>query len=313
MILPMLATPGTHVPVGEEWVHEVKWDGVRMLADLGAGDGVRLTTRNGNDATRAWPEIAGDLGGVGATGRRRDLLVDGEVIALNASGRPDFRRLAERMHIRDVRRAARFAAADPATYLVFDLLRLDGRDLTGLPWSERRGLLESLELGGWQVPATYDDGPLLHRVTREQGLEGTVSKRRASSYRPGLRTGEWVKLAHRHRGSYVVGGWRPQVGTADRLAAVLVGEVTASGLAYRGRVGSGIGERVSRMLRDLLTEAAASPFVDEVPKQDTLGTRWVQPLVVVDVETHGVGYDRLRQPSFVGVRTDVTPADLEES
>lgn len=321
MILPMLATPGTHVPVGEEWVHEVKWDGVRMLGDVtraaapaatpAGGEhvsgeyAVRLTTRNGNDATRAWPEIAG-------RGPGRDVLVDGEVIALNAAGRPDFRRLAERMHIRDGRRAARLAAADPATYLVFDLLRLDGRDVTGLGWTERRALLESLDLGSWQVPAVYDDGALLHRVTRDQGLEGTVSKRRGSLYRPGQRSRDWVKLAHRHRASYVVGGWRPQVGTQDRLAALLVGEVTAEGLAYRGRVGSGIGAKASRMLRALLTDAAASPFVDDVPKEDAVGSHWVEPLVVVDVETHGVGYDRLRQPAYVGVRTDIAPADLEE-
>lgn len=319
MILPMLATPGTHVPVGEEWVHEVKWDGVRMLAEVpapsdGTANAVRLTTRNGNDATRAWPEIAADVGRSTGSGDRgwHDLVVDGEVIALNASGRPDFRRLAERMHIRDVRKAARLAAVDPATYLVFDLIRLGGRDVTGLPWSERRALLESLDLGGWQVPAVYDDGPLLHRVTREQGLEGTVSKRRAALYRPGERSRDWVKLAHRSRGSYVVGGWRPQVGTLDRLAALLVGEVTPAGLAYRGRVGSGIGAKASRMLREMLTEAPTSPFADEVPREDATGCHWVEPLLVVDVESHGLGYDRLRQPAFVGVRADLSPTDLEE-
>jgi len=303
---PMLATPGTHVESGDEWVHEIKWDGIRILADTAApGERLRLWTRNENDATIAWPEIAVPPG--------RDLLVDGEVIALNDRGRPDFRELAERMHVRDARKAARHAERRPATYLVFDVLRLDGHDLMGLPWHRRRALLEELELGRWQVPDTYDDGPMLHRLTREQGLEGIVSKRRESRYYPGVRSKEWRKLPHRFRGSYVVGGWRPQVGTSDRLAAVLVGEPTPEGLAYRGRVGSGIGARESRLLRELLADAPVSPFaggVGGVPREDAVGTHWVEPLVVVDVETHGIGYERLRQPAFVGVRADLTPEEL---
>lgn len=304
---PMLATPGTHVPTGDQWAHEIKWDGIRILADS-TGTTPRLWTRNGNDATLAWPEVAD----VRRAGRgARDLLADGELIAFNERGRPDFRELAERMHLRDARRVARHAERTPATYLVFDLLRLDGRDLTALPWQERRALLEQVELDPWQVPDVYDDGPMLHRLTREQGLEGIVSKRRTSRYRPGERSKDWRKMAHRFRGSYVVGGWRPQVGTTDRLAAVLVGERTADGLAYRGRVGSGIGTRESRLLRELLTPAGASPFGGgEVPREDAVGTRWVEPLVVVDVETHGTGYDRLRQPAFVGVRADLTPEEL---
>ena len=299
---PMLATAGTHVPAGDQWAHEIKWDGIRILADSAGGAAPRLWTRNGNDATLAWPEVALAPG--------RDLLADGELIAFNERGRPDFRELAERMHVRDARRVARHAERTPATYLVFDVLRLDGRDLMGLPWQERRAVLEGLELGPWQIPDVYDDGPMLHRLTREQGLEGIVSKLRTSRYRPGVRSRDWRKFPHRTLGSYVVGGWRPQVGTTDRLAAVLVGERTPDGLAYRGRVGSGIGARESRLLRELLEPATASPFADEVPREDASGTHWVEPLVVVDVETHGVGYDRLRQPAFVGVRADLTPEEL---
>jgi len=298
----MLATPGAPVPTGAEWVHEVKWDGVRLLADVTPA-GVRLTTRNEIDRTAAWP----DLVEVAPAG---DLLVDGEVIALNERGLPDFRTLMDRMHVQSRATAVRLAARVPATYMVFDVLRVDGRDLTGLPWAERRAVLEGLDLGGWQVPPVYDDGPMLVEATRSQGLEGVVSKRRTSTYRPGERSPHWRKLAHRHRASYVVGGWRPQVGTTDRLAAVLVGEVTPAGLSYRGRVGSGIGGKVSRVLAGLLTPASSSPFVDAVPAVDARGTIWCEPTVVVDVETHGAGYDRLRQPSFQGVRTDLTPADL---
>ena len=310
---PMLASPGDHVPVGDGWAHEVKWDGVRILADVTEA-GTVLTTRNENVATTAWPDVTG-------VGPDRDLLVDGEIIGLNAEGLPDFRTLGERIHVRGAA-AVRLAARVPATYMAFDLLRLDGRMLLDRPLVERRAALESLvaegTLGGWQVPASYDDGRMLLEATRQQGLEGIVSKRLDSTYRPGERTNDWRKFAHRFRGSFVVGGWRPQTGTTDRLGALLVGEVTPTGLLFRGRVGSGIGPRESAPIKALLTDRTSSPFVDEVPRIDAVGTHWVEPLVIVDVDTHGrpprPGQDgRLRQPSYQGVRTDLSPADLENS
>jgi bifunctional non-homologous end joining protein LigD len=290
---PMLATPGTHLPTGEEWVHEVKWDGVRVLADVvpvpGRPPQVGLASRKGIDITADWPAI------VALAPTDLDLCLDGELVALDETGRPDFRSLSR---------------GGPATYLVFDVLRAQGHDVTGLPWRERRLLLESLGLTGWQVPATYDDGPALLAATRAQRLEGVVSKRRASRYRPGVRSPDWVKLVNRTRASYVVGGWRPQQGTADRLAALLVGEPSAGGLLYRGRVGSGIGPKESARLRALLTAAGESPFADEVPRVDAAGTFWCRPVLVVEVETHGIGYQRLRQPAYLGVRTDLDAEDL---
>lgn len=303
----MLAVSGSHVPTGDTWWHEVKWDGMRILTD-----GTRLHSRNENDVTGAWPDVSGQGPDPG-----RDLLIDGEIIALNDAGRPDFRALADRIHVHRAAAARRLADRQPVTFMAFDLLRLDGRDVTGLPLAERRELLGGVELGSWQLPQVYDDGPLLHAATREQGLEGIVSKRRDSPYRPGQRSPHWLKFAHRLRGSYVVGGWRPQEGTAggpsERLAALLVGEPTADGLAYRGRVGSGIGPKVGRQLTELLAPYGRgdSPFVDEVPRPDARGTHWVDPVVVVDVDSHGVGYDRLRQPSYQGVRTDLDPGDLD--
>ena len=182
------------------------------------------------------------------------------------------------------------------------------------PLGERREILRGLGLehSTWQVPEAYDDGPMLFEATFKQGLEGIVSKRLTSRYVFGERTRNWLKFAHRHRRSYVVGGWRPQEGTTDRLAALLVGEVTEQGLVYRGRVGSGIGAAASRALTPMVTPIARadSPFDDEVPTVDSRGTFWVEPVLVVDVETHGAGYTRLRQPAYRGLRTDVTPRDL---
>jgi bifunctional non-homologous end joining protein LigD len=305
---PMLATKGTHVPTGGEWLHEVKWDGVRILADLRPGAPLRMWSRNANDVTVAWPELSTSPLG------ERDLLVDGEVIALNDAGLPDFRVLQDRMHVRRARTAEQLSRTVPATFMVFDLLRLDGEDLSTLPLERRRELLSGLGLDStWQVPASYDDGPMLFDATRQQGLEGIVSKRRGSRYVFGQRSPHWLKFAHRHRLSYVVGGWRPQEGTADRLAALLVGEVTADGLLYRGRVGSGIGARQSAQLAALLAPLgrADSPFDDEVPRVDARGTHWVEPVVVVDVDTHGTARNqRLRQPSYQGVRSDLSRKDL---
>ena len=303
----MLASKTDRVPAGAQWLHEVKWDGVRVLVDV--RDGIaRMTSRNDNDVTPAWPDLAAPPLG------DRDLMVDGEVIALNERGVPDFRVLQHRMHVRNAREVARLVKAVPAALMVFDLLRLDGEDLTGRPLEERRALLEGLPLGEstWQVPAAYDDGGMLFDATLQQGLEGVVSKRRGSRYRFDSRSEDWRKLAHRHRGSFVVGGWRAQTGTTDRLASLLVGEQTPDGLLYRGRVGSGIAGATSTRLAALMAPLAAtsSPFADEVPRVDADGTFWVEPRVVVDVDTHGLGYTRLRQPSFQGVRNDLSPEDL---
>lgn len=304
---PMLATATDHVPAGDAWVHEVKWDGVRVLVDV-TGGVTRMFSRNGNVVTAAWPDLsAPPLGD-------RDLLVDGEVIALNDRGIPDFRVLQHRMHVRKASEAARLSELIPATLMTFDLLRLDGDDLTGRPLEVRRDLLAGLGLAEskWQVPASYDDGVMLWDATLTQGLEGVVSKRLSSRYRFDTRSRDWLKRAHRHRGSYVVGGWRSQVDTTGRLAAVLVGERTSHGLIYRGRVGSGLTGATARTLAEMLAplHTPTSPFADEVPRVDAVGTTWVEPVVVVDIDTHGLGYERLRQPSFQGVRSDLTPEDL---
>jgi bifunctional non-homologous end joining protein LigD len=309
-VRPMLATRGTYVPAGDEWQHEVKWDGVRILADVTAERGVRLFSRNENIVSAAWPEVVIPPAG------HDDLLVDGEIIGLNAEGRPDFGVLQPRMHVRNTREVARLAAAIPATYMVFDLLRLDGVDLTRMPLHERRATLDELDLQGttWQVPPVYDDGAMLHEATLQQGLEGMVSKRRSSRYEFGARSKAWLKFPHRRRASFVVGGWRLETDSQNRIGAVLVGEpIEGGGFIYRGRVGSGISGAKARKLEEVLAPLArdTSPFSDEVPRVDALGTRWVEPVLVVDVESLGLSsQQRLRQPAYQGLRTDLDLEDL---
>jgi bifunctional non-homologous end joining protein LigD len=307
---PMLATVAQRVPAGDAWVHEVKWDGMRVLVDVRDGQ-VRVWSRNERDVTASYPELEG----LGAD--YDDMLLDAEVVALDG-GRPSFHALTERMHVSDRRKATRLAATRPVTLMVFDLLRLFGSDLASQPWSARRELLERLDLAGphWQVPAVHDDGEQLLAATAEQGLEGIVSKRRAASYAAGRRSPDWRKTAHRVTHSVVVGGWRPEVGSAGRLGAVLVGLPDgAGGWRYAGRVGSGLagtaGEALAMRLRPL--GRGDSPFADEVPSMDAVGTTWVHPRLVVEVRALELtGQHRLRQPAYLGVRTDLVPADLEE-
>ncbi|MGZ4437592.1 MAG: non-homologous end-joining DNA ligase [Nocardioidaceae bacterium] len=308
---PMLATRGTSVPTGPAWMHEVKWDGMRVLVEVTAGV-VTVRSRNENDVTGAFPELGGLAAALG-----RDAVLDGEVVAF-AGGVPTFGALAERIHVRDPRRVAALAKATPVTLLVFDVLRLDGDDVTGLPLHERRALLESLGLADvhWQTPPAYDDGLMLLEATKQQGLEGVVSKKRDSRYHPGRRTPDWLKFPHRDTTSYVVGGWRPETESTGRLGAVLVGEPTPTGLRFRGRVGSGIAGKTGQRLLELLTPLGvdASPFADAVPAVDAKGTVWVRPEVVVDVASLGfTPGGRLRQPSFTGVRPDLTAESLAES
>ncbi|MFL6061547.1 MAG: non-homologous end-joining DNA ligase [Marmoricola sp.] len=304
---PMLATRGDHVPTGSRWVHEVKWDGIRALVDVREGR-VRITSRNENDVTPAYPELGG-LADV-----LDDALLDGEIVALG-SGAPSFRDLADRMHVRDVAKAARLAERNPVTLIAFDLLRLDGEDLARRPLEQRRALLLGLGLddAAWQVPPTYDDGALLLEAAEAQGLEGIVSKKLSSAYHPDRRTKDWLKFPIRPTGSYVVGGYRHETGGRARIGAVLVGEPTAEGLVFRGRVGSGIagkaGERLAELLEPLARET--SPFAEDLPRPDREGTVWIDPEVVVDVQYLTLTADgRLRQPAYRGVRTDLTAEDL---
>jgi bifunctional non-homologous end joining protein LigD len=307
---PMLATRGDHVPQGPEWTHEVKWDGIRALVEV-TGGRVRIHSRNENDVTVAYPELQA-LSTLG-----HDVLLDGEIVALG-KGVPSFGALADRMHLRDLKKVARLAESNPVTLLVFDLLSLDGEDLSRRPLRARRELLESLGLNAveYQVPATYDDGQLLLDAAGQQGLEGIVSKRWSSTYHPGRRSRDWLKFPIRPTGSFVVGGYRHETGSDARLGAVLVGQPTPDGLVFRGRVGSGIAGRAGQRLGDVLRPLArdTSPFADELPRVDTIGTVWVDPEVIVDVQYLVLTNDgRLRQPAYRGVRTDLDVTDLADT
>jgi bifunctional non-homologous end joining protein LigD len=312
--LPMKATAGP-LPVGPEWVYEVKWDGMRLVVTVEPGDDgeprVRLTSANGNDATAAYPE----LGGLGAALGVRSAVLDGEVVAFDDAGRPDFGRLQQRMHVADRRQAARRARAVPTVLLLFDLLALDGHDLCDLPLVDRRRLLEQLVQPGphWQVPAFHEDGEMLLAAAEERDLEGLVAKRRDSTYRPGSRTREWVKVKVRRRQEFGVGGWAPGEGRrSGGIGGLLVGYHDGPGgaLRYAGRVGSGLTEAEIETLIGIFAGSTVDrcPFDPPPPAGHVKDAVWVEPTLVVEVAfAEWTGDGRLRHPTYAGRRIDKDP------
>lgn len=313
----MLAVPSAQPgvpPSGPEWHHEVKWDGIRLLAETRAGE-LRLTNRNEIDVTVAYPELTRL-----ATGLPADVLVDGEVVALEG-GKPSFARIASRMHVRDERRAARAAQSLPVTYMVFDLLRLDGAELLRLPLTQRRELLTELDLpqlgASWQVPPAYDDGETLAAATAAQGLEGVVSKRLTSTYQPGVRSIDWIKAPHRTELVGVIGGWVPETDSPNRLGSVWIGHphdeetFDETGILYPiARVGSGLPHDQRDALLSVLRqiERPTCPFVPPPAGPEVRRTTWVEPIVCVQVRHLGRSDSGvLRQPVLRALRPDVTP------
>lgn len=305
---PMLARTGK-LPDGPGWGYEFKWDGVRAIADIHAGS-FRLYARSGAEITAAYPELA-PLGTA-----VEDAVLDGEVVVLGEDNVPSFTALAERMHVRDPARAARLAAAMPVTYMIFDLLRLHGADLTGRSYQDRRAALDGLELAGphWAVPPMFLDGAATWEAAGAHGLEGVVAKRLSSVYRPGVRSPDWVKVKLEVTDEFVVGGWRPG---ARRIGGLLLGQPRPDGrLTYCGRVGGGIGVATERELLRLLepTRTDASPFAGDVPREDARGAIWVRPELVVEV-IYGqrTPEGRLRFPRLRRLRPDLSAAEVGDA
>jgi len=307
----MKATSGP-LPTGDGWAHEIKWDGMRVLADV-TPEGVQAWSSRGRDAGTAFPELRALAGALAPL----DALLDGEVVALDESGRPSFERLQRRMHVTSAAESLRRAAETPVAYVVFDLLRLDGHDLTALPWHERRRLLEQIADDlppGVDIAPVYDDGKGLLRAVEEKGLEGVVAKWRDAPYLPGERTRRWIKVKVRRHDELVVGGWSGGLGNREgRLGSLLVGfhEVPGGRLRYAGRVGSGFtSDELDRMgARLAALEIDSCPFDPPPPPPHRRGATWVRPEVVVEISYGEWTADgRLRHPVYMGERVDVDPA-----
>ncbi len=313
-LAPMLASPGSLPGDERGWVFEVKWDGVRALLYWRSGPPVptmRVESRNRKEIGARYPELH-------ALGRQlgaHEAVLDGEIVAFDERGLPSFERLQKRMHLTSASAVARAAREIPVTYAIFDLLYLDGHSTIELPYRRRRELLEGLRLKGaaWQVPTQREGGGAeLLAATAEQGLEGVIAKRLDSPYRPGERSGEWVKIKNVHRQELVIGGWLPgKEGRAGQLGALLVGYYDhenggSRGLRYAGRVGTGFDEPELRRLAGELQARSrrGSPFVEQ-GVQPPREARFVEPELVAEIEFSRWTRDRiLRHSSYRGLRTD---------
>jgi bifunctional non-homologous end joining protein LigD len=309
-ILPMLAGAGELPRSEDKWSFEVKWDGVRAIAYIKPGR-LRMESRNLNEITDAYPEVRGILLDAGM----RELVLDGEIVAFGDDGRPSFERLQRRMHVTSPNAVRRLSRSTPVVYAIFDLLYLDGHDMMGLPYQQRRQRLEELGLGGpaWRVPAAHPGrGRALLDATRAQGLEGVVAKRLDSRYEPGRRTGAWIKVKNIHRQEVVIGGWIPGEGRrTDRIGALLMGYYDDGALHYAGRVGTGFTEKtlgqLAARLRPLRSDT--SPFHD-APKLPR-NTVFAEPELVAEVEfREWTGEGVMRAPSYKGLRDDKPAADV---
>jgi bifunctional non-homologous end joining protein LigD len=290
----------------------MKWDGVRALAFIENGR-LMLRSRTGKDITATYPELAGLGNAIG----HRQALLDGEIVAFS-DGKPDFEALQPRMHVSDPAAARRLAELTPVTYLAFDVLQLDGRPLTSLPYADRRTILNPLIPNGtWFIcPPSFpgEDFEAVLTVSEANGLEGVVAKRLDSRYEPGARSGNWVKVKNILRQEVVVAGWKPGKGNrAGQVGSLLVGVHSDDGLIYCGHVGTGFTVETLRMLGERLAPLRRpdSPFDGPVPAEHARPAVWVEPRLVIEVAfERWTREGRMRAPAYKGLRDDKVPAEV---
>jgi bifunctional non-homologous end joining protein LigD len=330
-VSPMLATEAQAAFDDPDWLFEPKWDGVRTVAAVSrprseahdaaaeetgketggeTGGTTRLVSRAGNDISEAYPELAGCWERVLA----RTAVLDGELIAFDDSGRPSFQALQHRMHARGERAVARASRSSPVSYLVFDLLALDGDDLTDWPLRDRLARLDQVLAPGGAVQRSEtvaEHGVALYEAVEQRGLEGIVAKRAASPYTPGKRSRDWRKVKLRREGDVVIVGATPGQGArAATFGSLLLGAYEGTDLVYVGRVGTCFSdaelEALTTKLAELQTEG---PSLTEAPADVPADARWVEPVLVCAVGYTELTEDRrLRAPTYQGLRPQADPS-----
>jgi bifunctional non-homologous end joining protein LigD len=314
LIRPMLATSG-ELPLRRDeadWSHEMKWDGVRAVVYVDRGV-ARVLTRNDRDVTGTYPELSAMAASLGP----QHLVLDGEIVAFDAAGRPDFGELQQRMHVVSPAAVQSLVAKVPVSFLAFDLLHLEDRSLLKVGYAQRRELLEDLEIEGprWGTPPAFvGDGAAALAASQAAGLEGVVAKRNTSLYLPGTRSRDWIKVKNIKAQEVVVGGWRPGAGNrSGGIGSLLVGVPQGDGLAYAGHVGTGFSQAVLAQLLAALQPLTrdSSPFAAELPRADAADAVWVEPLLVGEVGFAEWTKDgRLRHPTWRGLRPDKSPGEV---
>lgn len=301
-IQPMAALSVDKLPEGPEWAYEVKLDGYRALL-MKDGTKVQIRSRNDKNLTTTYPTVAA----AGTRLRAESAIVDGEIVALDESGRPSFQALQHRGR----------SAKGQVVFYAFDLVYLNDDDLTGLPLDDRRSKLRSVvtdsgALLSDELPGTAAE---IVAAVRGLGLEGVIAKKRASSYLPGERSGEWVKLKLDRQQEFVVGGYRPG---PDGVDALLVGVYERKVLRFSGKVRAGfvrhtrgmMAKKLAPLVQDRcpfpdLPDAKKSRWGSGVMADEMREMRWVRPQVVVQIRFVEWTEDgRLRHAAFLGLRTD---------
>lgn len=307
---PQLATSSDRAPTGRAWLHEIKFDGYRILAHIEHGK-ARLMTRNGQNWTARLRTQARQLEALPV----EQAILDGELVALTAGGTSSFRELQEALSCKETAQL---------TYQLFDLVYLDGHDLSAVPLIERKqALAQLLEAAGYEPGGVvcYTDhvqgqGPDFFEQACTLGLEGIVSKRADAPYRSG-RSKLWLKeKCTQQHAEFVVGGYTPPAGARNGFGALLLGTFRNGRLEYAGRLGTGFSSSQLIQLHALLQqeELAQSPFFHSASLPASRGVHWVQPRLVVEVEYLERTHDGLlRQPGFLGIREDVEPEQADSS
>jgi bifunctional non-homologous end joining protein LigD len=303
-IEPMMAKVGTAIPSPDSaWGFEFKWDGIRALAYVEGGR-VRLMSRSGEEITPRYPEIHAMGRAIGSS----EVILDGEIVALDEKGRPSFEEIQQRMGLTSESEVRRKMKLVPVTYMVFDLLWKDGHSLLAEPYTDRRHLLAQLKLAGasWQTPPFEEGGgQAMLDASSKAGLEGVMAKKLASRYEPGRRSGAWVKVKNRNRQELVVGGWLEGEGKRRGYpGALLVGYYDQDKLVYAGKVGTGFTDAMLEKLAGLMKPLAHEKSLFDVGSPPR-AAHYIKPKLVAEFEfVEWTRSGQLRAPSFKGLRAD---------
>ena len=306
LLRPMLASSASELPTGKDWTYEVKWDGYRALAVKGP-NGVQLISRNQKDLTRDYPTIARAVEALPVLA----VVLDGEIVALDAEGRPSFQALQHRR-----------TSALALVYYAFDLLEIEGRSLLRHTLDERRRRLKTVVRGTPLLVSDALPGSPGHieREIRKLRLEGVIAKRRDSIYVPGERSDAWVKVKFSPRQEFVIGGYKPNASNFD---SILVGYFEKRKLYFAGKVCAGftphMRAEVMRRIADhpithcpfvnLPNSTGKSHWGEGITAEDMKTLRWIKPVVVVEIGFVEWTADALlRHSTFVGIRDDKRPA-----
>jgi bifunctional non-homologous end joining protein LigD len=309
-IAPMLAQigKGPPGPVSEEWIYEVKWDGVRALCYVEHGR-ARMVSRRGNAMDQQYPELSVLPHQVAA----RSAVLDGEIAALDQRGVPSFERLQRRMAVGDAGTIATLARNTPVVLMLFDLLYLDGYDLRGAPLVERKRLLKQILTPGEAIRYSEDfaDGAALLEAVKQQGMEGIIGKRARSRYES-RRTADWVKYKVQSSDSFVLCGFT--AGERDYFGALVLGIYDGGTLKWAGNVGTGFDVKTMRAIHARLAPLATGECPLEAEKELPRAVTWTRPELVCEVKfANWTDEGRLRAPVWVGFRPDIEPAECVRS